>query len=67
MNEVVHFSKPTGDFVYPRLPRAVALSIIDETRSVDLGKLQVMSSFEHPAAAPVPTGTQVDRARLVDD
>lgn len=58
------FTQAIGSYVYPRLPRAVGLGIIDETASYGLDELHAISSVEHPDAAPVATGTRVTPSLL---
>jgi hypothetical protein len=58
------FGHPVGSYVYPRLPRRTALTLVDETRSWDLDKLAASSTTDHPDAAPVATGTRVATEQL---
>jgi hypothetical protein len=53
------FDRAVGSFVYPRLPRARGLAIIEETRSWALDKLAASSATDHPDAAPIATGARV--------
>lgn len=60
------FRRPYGSLVYPRLPRARGIAIIEETRSWDLDRLAESSNTDHPDAAPTTTGTRVNRHRLFE-
>lgn len=60
------FNRPVGSYVYPRLPRTAGLTIIEETRSWPLKKLEESSGFDHPDAAPIATGTRVGETVLAD-
>ena len=60
------FAEATGTYVYPRLPRAVALALIEETSSFDLDKLSARATTDHPDAAPVATGATVNASLLIE-
>ena len=52
-------------YLYPRLPRVVARSLLREQAGLNVEELRRSASSEHPAAAPAATGgTPVPRGKL---